>query len=134
MWEGCWVYLVFMKNKHWVIFAGVMLLVGCGGSGKLGDLPPEDDGSVGGIAEVPNPTQEMASASGKSLAHLQRGHVVYMLKCGECHEYQLPEKVDILDFEDVMPQMIDHAGLPSADERAVLDYVVAVKKQKGVEF
>lgn len=100
----------------------------------MGDLPPDDDGSVGGISEVPNPTQEMAKASGKSLSQLQRGHVVYMLKCGECHEYQLPEEVDIMDFEDVMPKMINHAGLPSSDEKAVLDYVMAVKKQEGVEF
>ncbi len=33
-----------------------------------------------------------------------------------------------------MPKMINHAGLPSADENAVLDYIVAVKKQKGMEF
>lgn len=76
----------------------------------------------------------MASASGKSLSQLQRGHEVYMLKCGECHEYQLPERVDIMDFEDVMPKMINHAGLPSSDENAVLDYIIAVKKQKGIEF
>ena len=100
----------------------------------MGDLPAEDDGSVGGISEVPNPTAAMASASGVSLSQLQRGHEVYMLKCGECHEYQLPERVDIMDFEDAMPEMINHAGLPSSDEKAVLDYVVAVKKQKGVEF
>lgn len=100
----------------------------------MGDLPADDDGSVGGISEVPNPTAAMASASGKSLSQLQRGHEVYMLKCGECHEYQLPERVDIMDFEDVMPKMINHAGLPSSDEKAVLDYIIAVKKQKGIEF
>jgi len=62
---------------------------------------------------------------------LQRGHVVYMLKCGECHMYQLPEHLDIEDWEDAMPKMISHAGLPTSDEKAVLSYVVAVKKQKG---
>lgn len=90
-----------------------------------------DDGSVGGISEVPNPSPAMAGASGKPIARLQRGHEIYMLKCGECHEYQLPERVDIEDWEDALPQMIRHAGLPPADEGAVLDYVVAVKKQKG---
>jgi hypothetical protein len=39
-----------------------------------------------------------------------------------------------MDFEDVMPKMIGHAGLPSSDETAVLDYVLAVKKQKGLEY
>ena len=93
-----------------------------------------DDGSVGGISEVPNPTAAMAKMSGTPLGRLQRGHEVYMLNCGQCHEYQLPEQVDIMDFEDAMPKMINHAGLPSSDEKAVLDYVVAVKKQKGVGF
>lgn len=123
-----------MKFKHWCIAGWLGLLASCGGSGQMGDLPADDDGSVGGISEVPNPTQEMASASGKSLSQLQRGHEVYMLKCGECHEYQLPEKVDIMDFEDAMPKMINHAGLPTSDEKAVLDYVIAVKKQKGIEY
>lgn len=123
-----------MKIKCWSVAACLGLLVGCGGSGQIGDLPPDDEGSVGGISEVPNPTEEMASMSGNSLSQLQRGHVVYMLKCGECHEYQLPERVDIMDFEDAMPQMINHAGLPSSDEKAVLDYIIAVKKQKGIEF
>lgn len=112
-----------------------LFLAGCAGDAQpMGDMGGGDDGSVGGISEVPNPSAAMASASGKPIEQLQRGHVVYMLKCGECHEYQLPEKVDIMDFEDAMPEMIKHAGLPTSDEKAVLDYVVAVKKQKGVEF
>lgn len=100
----------------------------------MGDMPSGDDGTVGGISEVPNPDAAMAKVSGTSLSQLQRGHEVYMLKCGECHTYMLPEEVDIMDFEDAMPKMIRHAGLPSTDEKAVLDYIVAVKKQKGIEF
>jgi hypothetical protein len=80
---------------------------------------------------VPNPDASMAKLSGKPLSQLERGHEVYMLKCGECHQYQLPEHVDIMDWEDAMPKMIGHAGLPKSDEKAVLDYVIAVKKQKG---
>ncbi|MEP2775499.1 MAG: hypothetical protein ABJQ29_03990 [Luteolibacter sp.] len=123
-----------MKIKHWCVAGWLGLLVGCGGGGQMGDMAAGDDGSVGGISEVPNPTAAMAKANGKPLEQLQRGHVVYMLKCGECHKYQLPEEVDIMDFEDAMPKMINHAGLPSSDEQAVLDYIVAVKKQKGVKF
>lgn len=93
----------------------------------MGDLPAGDEPAVGGIAEVPNPTAEMAKKSGKSLEQIQRGHVIYMLKCGECHSYQLPENLDVDEWEDTMPKMIQHAGLESADEQAVLDYVVAVK-------
>ena len=82
---------------------------------------------MGGISEVPNPSSEMAAKSGKSLNRLQRGHEVYMLKCGECHEYMLPKEVDIMDWEDALPKMIGHAGLGSSDEQAVLDYVIGVK-------
>jgi hypothetical protein len=104
------------------------------GGGMMGDMGSGDDGSVGGISEVPNPSAAMAKKSGKPLSQLQRGHEVYMLKCGECHAYQLPERVDIMDWEDVMPKMISHAGLPKSDEKAVLDYVIAVKKEKGKEY
>ncbi len=123
-----------MKFKWMAIPVLANLSLGCAGGG-MGNIPEGgDDGSVGGISEVPNPNAAMAKTSGKPLSQLQRGHEVYMLKCGECHEYMLPEKVDIMDFEDAMPKMIKHAGLPSSDENAVLDYIVAVKKQKGVEF
>ena len=126
---------------QWVVPVGFALaLGGCvpagggAGGGTMGDMGSGDDGSVGGISEVPNPTAEMAKLSGKPLSQLQRGHEVYMLKCGECHAYQLPERVDIMDWEDAMPKMISHAGLASSDETAVLAYVKAVKKVKGQEF
>jgi hypothetical protein len=127
-------------SKLHIIFIGAMgtllLWVGCVpvGGGNMGDMAAGDDGAVGGISEVPNPDAKMAKLSGTPLDRLQRGHVVYMLKCGECHQYQLPEHVDIMDWEDAVPKMIGHAGLPQSDEKAVLDYVIAVKKQKGQKY
>ena len=125
-----------MKPKYPALALLWILLTACvpTGGGAMGDMDGGDDGAVGGISEVPNPSDAMAKSSGKTLSQLQRGHEVYMLKCGECHAYQLPEKVDIMDWEDVMPKMIRHAGLPSSDEKAVLDYVIAVKKEKGQEY
>ena len=129
-----------MKTQWVALSVLALALVGCvpsgggAGGGTLGDMGSGDDGSVGGISEVPNPTAEMAKLSGKPLSQLQRGHEVYMLNCGQCHQYQLPEKVDIMDWEDSMPKMIGHAGLASADETAVLAYVKAVKKSKGQDF
>lgn len=109
-----------------LVLAGCAAGGGAGaGSGEMGDLPDEEP-TVGGISEVPNPTPEMAKASGTSLETLQRGHVTYMLKCGECHTYMLPEDLFVDEWEDAMPTMISHAGLASADEKAVLAYVVAV--------
>jgi hypothetical protein len=101
-------------------------------SGALGDLPAGDDGTVGGISDIPNPSAAMATTSGKPLRTLQRGHEVFMLKCGECHYYMMPEKVDIMDWEDSMPEMIRHAGLGRAEEQAVLDYVIAVRAMHGL--
>ncbi|MBK1818436.1 hypothetical protein JIN84_22650 [Luteolibacter yonseiensis] len=110
------------------------LMAGCGGVGSapnLGDIPAGDEPAEGGIAEVPNPNPAMAKKSGKPLSQLQRGHETYMLRCGECHRYMLPQNLDVDEWQDAMPKMIKHAGLESADEKAVLDYVVAVKTDRG---
>ncbi|MGE9270391.1 MAG: hypothetical protein ACQKBU_06270 [Verrucomicrobiales bacterium] len=109
------------------------LIAGCAGggagagAGEMGDLSSEEP-AVGGISEVPNPTPEMAAASGSSLETLQRGHVTYMLKCGECHNYMLPKDLFEDEWEDAVPEMIQHAGLQEPDEQAVLAYVLAVKQ------
>ena len=111
-----------------VVAAG--LLVSCAAP-DLGDLPADDEPAEGGIKEVPNPSAAMAKKCGKSLSQLQRGHEVYMLKCGECHVYQLPQNLDVDEWQEAIPKMITHAGLESADEKAVLDYVVAVKLERA---
>jgi hypothetical protein len=110
------------------------LLVSCGGMGPeplMGDLETGGEPAEGGIAEVPNPNASMAKKIGKPIEQLQRGHEVYMLRCGECHRYELPQNLDVDEWQDTMPKMIKHAGLESSDERAVLDYVVAVKLERG---
>jgi len=109
-------------------------LVSCAGGGSgpnLGDIEAGPDPAEGGIAEVPNPSTAMAQKSGKPLAQIQRGHEVYMLKCGECHTYELPQNLDVDEWEETVPKMVQHAGLESVDEKAVLAYVVAVKMTHG---
>ena len=105
------------------------VLASCGGTGipADGNIQTGDEPAEGGISEVPNPTPVMAKKSGTPLEKLQHGHVTYMLKCGECHNYMLPAQVDVDEWEDAMPKMIRHAGLASEDEKAVLAYVLAVK-------
>ena len=119
---------------------GAVAVVSYGGAGPggpaasgpiMGDLPAGGEPAEGGIAEVPNPNAEMAAKSGKPLSALQRGHVVYMLKCGECHRYQLPKELDVDEWQETVPKMIKHAGLESSDEKAVLDYVIGVKSLQG---
>ncbi len=105
------------------------MLAACAGTGipADGNLQTGPDPAEGGISEVPNPSTEMAAKSGTSLDTLRRGHETYMLKCGECHHYMIPDEVDEEDWEDAMPKMIRHAGLAAEDEEAVLSYVLAVK-------
>ena len=106
-----------------------LALVGCGGTGipADGNIQTGAEPAEGGISEVPNPTPAMAKKSGTPLATLQHGHVTYMLKCGECHNYMIPAQVDVDEWQDAMPKMIRHAGLAPDDEKAVLAYVLAVK-------
>lgn len=118
----------------WVSLLCSCLVISCAGIGsapELGDIEAGPEPAEGGIAEVPNPSAAMAKKSGKPLAQIQRGHEVYMLKCGECHNYQLPQNLDVDEWEVAVPKMIKHAGLEPLDEKAVLAYVVAVKMERG---
>ena len=82
----------------------------------------------GGISEVPNPSPVMAQKSGTALSTLERGHVVYMLHCAECHAYPLPADLQAAEFVSTVPTMVKHSGLSDGDGRAVLAYILAVKK------
>ena len=120
--------------QRWVAGLGMtLILAGCAGSGipASGDIQTGAEPTEGGISEVPNPTPAMAAKSKTPLATLQSGHSTYMLQCGQCHNYMIPAKVDVEDWEDAMPKMIRHAGLAPEDEKAVLSYVLAVKAQGG---
>ena len=115
--------------QRWIAVLGLSwVLAACVGTGipSDGDIQTGAEPAEGGISEVPNPTPEMAAKSKTPLETLRHGHVTYMLKCGECHNYMIPDEVDVEDWEDVMPKMIRHAGLAAEDEKAVLSYVLAV--------
>lgn len=121
-----------------IVFLGVLFtacfMVSCGQMGpppEMGDMEAGGEPAEGGIVEVPNPSAAMAKKSGKSLPELQRGHEVYMLQCGQCHRYVLPQDLDVDEWQTEVPKMIGHAGLETADEQAVLAYVVAVKTERG---
>jgi hypothetical protein len=121
-----------------IVFAEVLLvacfMASCGQMRpppEMGDLEAGGEPAEGGIVEVPNPNASMAQKSGKTLTNLQRGHEVYMLQCGQCHRYVLPQDLDVDEWQMAVPKMIGHAGLEAADEQAVLAYVVAVKTDRG---
>lgn len=109
-----------------------MGMIGCGGPGGGGGANPGalsggEDPAEGGISEVPNPRAAMAAKSGKSLAQLQLGHEVYMRKCGECHAYQLPQHIEVAKWNAGKLKTDCGSDLGSAEVRAVVDYVSAVK-------
>ncbi|MDB6080055.1 MAG: hypothetical protein JWO82_3802 [Akkermansiaceae bacterium] len=113
----------------WISGLGALLLAACttGAPNGSGEIVTGEEPKEGGISEVPNPTPAMAAKSHQPLDTLKRGHVAYMLNCGQCHGYMLPQAVDTSKWQKVMPKMISHAGLEDADEKAVLAYVLAVK-------
>jgi mono/diheme cytochrome c family protein len=115
--------------RTWISWLGVLLLAGCaaGMPDKNGNIGAGEEPKEGGISEVPNPTPAMAAKSHQPLDKLKRGHVAYMLNCGQCHGYMLPAAIDTSKWQQVMPKMIGHAGLEPEDEKAVLAYVLAVK-------
>lgn len=113
--------------KLFLALASLSLLLGSCASSSSGDIPTEEN-EQGGISEVPNPSPEMAKKSGTSLEKLQRGHVVYMLYCAQCHAYPLPDDLDAAEFTDTVPKMVKHAGLGTDEGSDVLAYILAVQK------
>jgi hypothetical protein len=80
------------------------------------------------LSKPASPTvDEMARVSGVSLERLQRGHGIYMIQCGQCHELVKPENLKVSDWRMVMPGMCWNAGLTRADEALLLEYVLAAK-------
>ena len=73
--------LVMPFANFLALLACLSLLAACGSGstsaarGEMGDIV--DDGAVGGISEVPNPSPEMAKVSGTPLDQLQHGHSTY---------------------------------------------------------
>lgn len=100
---------------------------GGGGGGNARGMGGGADPLEGGISEVPNPSPAMAAKSGKALAQLQRGHEVYMGNCAQCHAYKLPRNIDIGRWTAGKLKSDCSTDLNSAQTRAVVDYVTAVK-------
>ncbi len=108
-----------------VVGAGMTACAGGGARGDMGGADPAE----GGISEVPNPNAAMAAKSGKPLAQLQRGHETYMLKCGECHAYKLPQNIDVARWQTGRLKTDCGSDLAAADALAAVSYVSAVKSQ-----
>ena len=95
-----------------------MVLAGC--ASPVVELPPA-------------PTEEMVRVSGVEAETLLRGRGVYLSNCTRCHEPMMPEDVSREDWHVVVPGMAWNAGVSSADEEAVLAYILAAKKLAEAE-
>jgi hypothetical protein len=80
----------------------------------------------GGVS-APEVTAAMAARSGQPPESLERGRSVYLAQCGRCHELIAPASLKTSDWKLVVPGMCWNAGLSAADEKAVLNYVLAAK-------
>lgn len=67
----------------------------------------------------------LAAQSGVPQELLQRGHAVYLMQCGRCHDLVLPDDVTRADWHVVLPGMAWNAGLAPADQEAVMAYIMA---------
>lgn len=74
---------------------------------------------------APEPDVRMAARSGVPQDLLERGHRVYLMQCGRCHDHVLPDDVTRADWHVVLPGMAWNAGLSDADQAAVMSYIMA---------
>ena len=84
-------------------------------------------GTRGVNEDAPVPGTMMAMRSKTPLATLDTGHGVYMRKCGECHTHMLPDEITSEHWHAVVPGMAWNAGLEPAEEKALLEYLIAAK-------
>lgn len=71
----------------------------------------------------------MAIRSKTPLEILQTGHGGYMRKCGECHTHLLPGEITSEDWHIIVPGMAWNAGIPPADETALLKHLIAARSK-----
>lgn len=100
-----------MKKLSWPWFLCLLCLAAC---------------ATKPIEDAPSITPEVLRQTQASEATLQRGRALYLAHCGRCHAYMLPENIRREDWHVVVPGMAWNASLNASEERALLDYILAV--------
>jgi len=78
---------------------------------------------------APPVTPEFAARSPAPLARLQRGYEVHQQSCAKCHPFEDPRNYSEAKWRtDIMPGMAEEAKLGEADQKAVLDYLLAARQ------
>ena|ERR1051326_3188637 len=80
---------------------------------------------------IPNDTdvsRAQAKWGGTDLAALQKGHMLYMNKCGSCHYLHRPQKYSEEKWRQEMPEMSSRAKLSSDEQELVLHYLLTMRE------
>jgi cytochrome c2 len=114
--------------KAFILIGGLGLVAGCV-SDEYDALPNDPMRVLKTEFVAPAPSEAMAQQSGKSLKELERGHAVFGSRCLECHEPRIPVDPTDPSWHMTMRGMSWNAGLDSADEAALIDYMRAAAKE-----
>jgi hypothetical protein len=81
------------------------------------------------IAPPVTPELVKISRARESVSILSRGYEVHQAKCAKCHSYEDPAKYPAAELtEEIMPEMARKSKIDSADEKAVLAYLLAARQ------
>lgn len=81
------------------------------------------------IYTPPMPNGRMFEASPSVTAELERGYLLHQQRCAKCHAFENPAKHTPEDLaQRIIPKMAKKAKLSSADQQAVLAYLLAARQ------
>ncbi|MBI3502921.1 MAG: hypothetical protein HY063_14110 [Bacteroidetes bacterium] len=104
-----------MKIKTKIIFILLGITLACCTTPLL--VPNENDVS-----------RAQTKWSGSDLASLQKGHSLYMNKCGSCHYLHRPNKYSEEKWKKEMPEMSNRAKLTGEEQELVLHYLLTMRE------
>ncbi len=85
--------------------------------------------SCGPSYKAPPVTPQLVKASRTPTSNLERGYAIHQAKCAKCHPFENPADYELGELTDeIMPEMARKSKLDHADEKAVLEYLLAVRK------
>lgn len=85
--------------------------------------------SCGPTYLAPPVTPQLAKLSPVPVSSLHRGYDIHQAKCAKCHSFQDPGRYDLDDLtSEIIPEMARKSKLEAADEKAVLNYLLAARK------
>lgn len=105
-------HLTCCVSRHTLAGVAVSLVIGCAPSYM-----------------APPVTPPMVSSSRAPVTELERGYTVHQIKCAKCHAFEDPADYGIDELKcEIMPEMARKSKLDAVDEKAVLAYLLAVRK------